>query len=551
MYPAFQANFKLAARRPMPDEAQFLWDSCLEEYKKGVAEKPVSARVMDQIYGKGNWTALPCFCHVQACGKKRRIDDAKAQRANAATRYKERFRLASAFAPAQAARALQQAVLFLGLPRSYALRLRNLESGGEDMPDAFRSIPVRMDHRKHNNVMVRHPQAGYIRFVRVLAALFGQGSAFFNFERWSAFLEAVPRRLLALLWAMYVDDGQLTDAEEAKGAGQALIHTFFEEIGAGLREDKRTWMSRESQFLGIQHDLRSLRNEGYISFWPREGITAELRAMMAQFRGSKKCTPGQAAKFWGLLGFAAQAEYGQLGRTAMRPWKQRQTTDVAPWDLSLTMERSMDFVEVLLNLQPKRHIEVEPDSRRSLVVASDAQVEPGAYPGGGVLAHDVETGARQAGWVVFDDAALASWGLSLAMLREGKQPIALCEAAMVPLALLRWPEYFRGRHIVWFVDNTSAMHSFVKGASRDAHLERIVNVAWMAAFKLGASIWFEWVDSESNWADDLSRSLAHCTFTRELGFQAEQMDCDVAQWQADWTAVWHALDRLTEEQALA
>ena len=63
----------------MPEEAVFLWESCLAGHKAGVAEKPVSKAVMDQIYGPGRYTALPCFCVVQACGKKRRIDNAKAQ----------------------------------------------------------------------------------------------------------------------------------------------------------------------------------------------------------------------------------------------------------------------------------------------------------------------------------------------------------------------------------------------------------------------------------------------------------------------------------------
>ena len=88
------------------------------------------------------------------------------------------------------------------------------------MPDAFRSIPIVPEHLRHNNVMIRHPETRAVKFVRVLAALFGQGSAFFNFERWSAFLEAAPQRLLWLLWTMYVDDGQLTDLVAAKGEGR-------------------------------------------------------------------------------------------------------------------------------------------------------------------------------------------------------------------------------------------------------------------------------------------------------------------------------------------
>ena len=81
-----------------------------------------------------------------------------------------------------------------------------------------------------------------------------------------------------------------------------------------------------------------------------------------------------------------------------------------------------------------------------------------------------------------------------ARIHDGRQPIALCEAAMVPLALTTWPERFRGRSVVWFVDNTAAMSAFVKGVSGNPHLEKIVGLTWIIAFHLSTTIWFEWVE---------------------------------------------------------
>ena len=47
----------------------------------------------------------------------------------------------------------------------------------------------------------------------------------------------------------YVDDGNLIDLAEAKGTGQEVVHVFFDEIGAGLKEAKREWMKQTSFFL--------------------------------------------------------------------------------------------------------------------------------------------------------------------------------------------------------------------------------------------------------------------------------------------------------------
>ena len=66
----------------------------------------------------------------------------------------------------------------------------------------------------------------------------------FGFARWSAFLEAAPRRLIMLLWAMYVDDGRLIDLASAKGAGQKLIATFFEELGTPLAPAKHQKLAK-------------------------------------------------------------------------------------------------------------------------------------------------------------------------------------------------------------------------------------------------------------------------------------------------------------------
>ncbi len=42
--------------------------------------------------------------------------------------------------------------------------------------------------------------------------------------------------------------------------------------------------------------------------------------------------------------------------------------------------------------------------------------------------------------------------------------------------------------MVWYIDNTSAMASFVKGASKSEQLERIVGLFWMLAWHLDIQV---------------------------------------------------------------
>ncbi len=495
VFAKFPANKEELMRRPIEDEAEFLWESCEKEVAKQVGLRAVPESALKQKYGAGQYSAIPCFVHVQACGKKRRIDNARKSRDNEATQYTEKFRLANAYAPALSARLLFRAGRKAGLSEAQVWALMDLESGGEDLPDAFRSIPVEQQYLRRNIVMLKHPSTGKLWFFQMLAALFGQGSSVYSFERWSAFLEAAPRRLLWLLWVMYVDDGSLVDLTGAKGSGQALIHEFFEAIGTGLSPDKRTWMNKRATFLGVDHSLEELTQLGYVDFWPKGEIEQELRAQMAKFRSTRQCPPGDASKFRGVAGFAAESQFGQLGKAPMRPFKQRQYWDVPPWVTTNTMDRSMKFMDMLLDLKLSRKVHVVPDGRPALVVASDAQVEPGSWPGGGVLIFDPDGQQKYGGWMQFKAGALGVWDLSYDDLQSGKQPFALCEAAMVPLALMSWPERVRGRRIVWYVDNTAAMSAFVKGASANEHLEHIVGLFWMLAWHLDVQVWFEWVDS--------------------------------------------------------
>ena len=97
------------------------------------------------------------------------------------------------------------------------------------------------------------------------------------------------------------------------------------------------------------------------------------------------------------------------------------------------------------------------------------------------------------------------------------------------------------RRILWFVDNTVAMHSFIKGRASHAALDRAISIAkflqaghesgWRRASAppltqghARVSIWMEFVDSGGNWSDGISRELGEDVFAREQGFHTASME---------------------------
>ena len=86
----------------------FLWESVLKEHAKGFASKPVSAAVLDAIFGAGNWSRVPCSVHHQPNAKRTRIDDFKRGGQNLSTAYSEKFKMTNAFMPGVKARLMRQ-----------------------------------------------------------------------------------------------------------------------------------------------------------------------------------------------------------------------------------------------------------------------------------------------------------------------------------------------------------------------------------------------------------------------------------------------------------
>jgi hypothetical protein len=128
--------------------------------------------------------------------------------------------------------------------------------------------------------------------------------------------------------------------------------------------------------------------------------------------------------------------------------------------------------------------------------ASDAAQEEGFGSGGFLLSdkHWVRRGAE----VVITEDVLSLW-------RPQDVLIAQLELLMVFQAIVTFPDAFRYATGVWYIDNIAALMSLVRGRSDNPDLERMAQMIHLALFHLHCGLWFEWVQSKSNWSDGISR----------------------------------------------
>ena len=91
----------------------------------------------DSKRGAGQWLPMPRFETTQASGKHRPIDDGKRFGHNSASGFTETIECCSAFQPVVHVRALAQQAILQDVDASSFQQ--NLETGGEDMPEAYRT----------------------------------------------------------------------------------------------------------------------------------------------------------------------------------------------------------------------------------------------------------------------------------------------------------------------------------------------------------------------------------------------------------------------------
>ena len=110
----------------------------------------------------------------------------------------------------------------------------------------IRWIPVGAEDLNVNIVAVLHKERE--EWQEVWGHLFGFASAVLKFNRWPRFLQAVMRRILAMLFAMYFDDATLQDVAHMCGTGNQAVQTAFKVLGALLAEDKSVRMTDSADF---------------------------------------------------------------------------------------------------------------------------------------------------------------------------------------------------------------------------------------------------------------------------------------------------------------
>ena len=93
------------------------------------------------------------------------------------------------------------------------------------------------------------------------------------------------------------------------------------------------------------------------------------------------------------------------------------------------------------------------------------------------------------------------------------------------------------------LDNSASLHALIKGTSGSEHLGRAVELFHMFSYWFEVHVWFEFVDSASNFSDGISRNLSEDAFCKFLGTAPEECQAQAWMWGDSLPQVWASFKR--------
>ena len=310
-------------------------------------------------------------------------------------------------------------------------------------------------------------------------------------------------------------------------------------------------MAPQRVFLGSAVDLGHVQVSGHVVIDAKPGLRQEIADSLLYAVEKDELWPAKAGKIRGKAGWAGSNSYGKCARVGMYQLKRRQYGmfgDRGP-SMDADMRDGCVFMAHLMQVVGPRRIQVIGAPKAPLVVYSDASFDPDYW-----LVDEERREQPRLGWVCFNhNLGTVPLGRTMEMPHEAlelfmprQQQIYACEALAIPEAVAADPEAFRHRDVTWFVDNEAACSSLIRGASRQEDVNEVVAIALLTFMRLDCRVWFEWIDSDSNPADGLSRAGLRDEWTLQQQWSLKEL-----QWCDRSSARCRSLKEWRWEEALA
>ena len=511
-----------------------------KEIDKGRFFNEMSRAEADTFFGRGKWRPMPLFVIEQAL-KDRLISDARRGGHNEAVHEIETIFVPSIDFIPEVLRGLSSRIRAStwcshtepDAGTAWLPPWAQPMMGTEDLDEAYGQCPARPDQRGACVVAWHCPSKGW-RFAEAKGLVFGLSAAVVGFNRWPLLITAAFRRLLAGLGTNYFDDfcilSMLLDATSARDGLSKVADICGGSFGTGKTVPPGT----TRPFIGVYADLQQATLEGKLIFRPREECLRSIKETALHMLRSDSCSPSAASKLRGKAGWASTHLFAKIGRIGMSALKARQYYGGKSYKLNSQLREALSLLIRLHEIPPKL-FDMSAIRLPPLIIYSDASW-PSRMDGA------KETTIPRIGWVIFDphrgtrpqgfSMTVSESILSRLIVRE--QQILAVEAFAAAAAPWISRNTFAMRDSIWFVDNSAAVSTLIRGSAKPEDIDNLSALVTLQNAIFQHSCWFEWIDSDSNPSDGLSRLGLEDPWTTEQGWELHDVS------HVDWTPLFEA-----------
>ena len=481
------------------------------ELDRGESSGPYSYEEMCDIFPKDTFRCMVRFITWSA-GKYREIDSGRASLHNEATTVEDKI-ICSSIDAVDGIVLLQKEFWKLVENKPGVKRRSHFRPTGgcEDLKRAYRQVPVRPEDLQYSVSVF--PMFGKAKFIILYALCFGLVSAVIAFNRIAMFLRTMLRVVTKIVVDHYYDDfvtlEQQGTALMAKEILSKIVHLF----GWIIDPNKRTGPSATFRWLGAMKKL----NQHLIVTEMDKSRLSGMYDIIDLALENNDLSPASAATLRGKFGFAACGLFGNCGRISLAALKNRQYYTGSDFSISPQLRSALNWILRTIALAPSAEYYLDGRTRKHIIIYTDASSEEsraktqiykdflklrGIHKGRevqlGWVAFDPVTKSKlDMAWHTVEDETLVHWAKS--------QPIAIAEALAVICALVSVIDKKRNIDVTVYVDNTPAIGALTKGYSKEKSMDELAHFIQLYAAARRCRIWYEYVKSALNPADEPSR----------------------------------------------
>ena len=395
---------------------------------------------------------------------------------------------------------------------------------GQDMWAAYRQYPIQ--HPQHAYLLLVLPWGISVWRHRVLT--FGVTASVWHFNRAEDAIIWLARCFLLIPSLHFVDD--VGGAESVASATSACVsfREFCELLGIRVKPSKEQLPAAVQKLLGVW-----IADQGAtLEVRPHEGRRRRMVQLIQEILSSDALTPEVAARLAGKLGFLQTSLFGSMGKACLAPIHARASGNSSQANaLNQAIRAALTTMLRILHEPLVLSIPLRTEASSTSIVYADAYFllgdlmqKPGSAPVGrwpNKGAQQLRNGwgyvVRHANGVTFAHGDVPPQVVSLYSSRKAFIYFLEIHAQIIALLSNR---ALLGQFWISFIDNQAGRSALLKGFSKEPAVNNLLSFFWSLAAKLGWHGSFQYVMSDCNISDPVSRG--DLTIPRHLGWRGLQ-----------------------------